>query len=73
MSISDEIGPFIFRRDVEKTLFMRNELDGKMNILRPSPHVLLFEFNVKVLLPFLHLDLDCKQLSFSIKKGINTR
>ena len=48
MSISDWSDPYIFRRKMEKTRSLEEEMDGKMFISRQSRHI-SFVFIIEVL------------------------
>ena len=68
MSISDGLDPYIFRRKMEKTRFVREEMEGKVFISRQSRHISFVIIMIGVLFPTLYLDLACKQLCFPPRK-----
>ena len=73
MSISDGLGPYILHPEKEKTLHMREDMDGKVFLSRQSR---LFSFLVnmiKVLLPICTLTSPAKNYVSSQGKGINRR
>ena len=55
MSISDGLGPFIFRRKMENTLPIGEEIDRKVFISRQSWHVIVVVNMEKVLVPIVSL------------------
>ena len=68
MSISDGIDPYRFRRTIEKTRSMKEEMDGKVFISGQSRHISFVIFLIKVLFPTLNLDLACKQFCLPPRK-----
>ena len=68
MSISDGIGPYIFRQKIGKTRRMRKEEDGKEFISRQRRHFSLLKIMIKVLFPALYPHLLRKQLCFPPSK-----
>ena len=69
ISISDWSDPYIFRRKMEKTRSVKEEMEGKLFISRQSRHVSFVFVMIKVLFPILCLYLACKQLCFPPRKG----
>ena len=57
----DELGSYISCRKIEKTLRMKQEMDGKVFISNQSRHFFV-DNRIKVLISILYLDLACKQL-----------
>ena len=55
MSISDGFGPYIFRRTMEKTRPMREELDGKVFIAHQRRHIFIVVDMIKVRFPICTL------------------
>ena len=51
MPISDGLGPYFFRRKMEKTRFMREEMDKKVFISRQSRPFSFIDNMIKVLFP----------------------
>ena len=68
ISISDWSDPYIFRRKMEKTRSVKEELEGKLFISRQSRHIFFVIIMIKVLFPTLYLYLACKQLCFPPRK-----
>ena len=68
ISISDWSDPYIFRRKMEKTRSVKEEMDGKLFISRQSRHISFVVIMIKVLFPTLYLYLACKQLCFPPRK-----
>ena len=52
MSIADGLGPYIFRRKMEKARPMWEEMDGKVFIFRQNRHFPLVDKMIKVPFPF---------------------
>ena len=69
MSISDGLDPNFFRRKMEKTRSVGEEMDGKVFISHQTRHVSFVIIMIKVLFPNLYPDLACKKLSFAPRKG----
>ena len=65
ISISDWSDPYIFRRKIEKTRSVKEEMEGNLFISRQSRHISFVIIMIKVLFPTLYLYLACKQLCFS--------
>ena len=68
ISISDWSDPYIFRRKMEKTRSVKEEMDGKMFVSRQSRHASFVMIMIKVLFPTLYLYLACKQFCFPPRK-----
>ena len=68
ISISDWSDPYIFRRKIEKTLSVKEEMEGKLFISRQSRHIFFVIIMTKVLFPVLYFYLACKQSCFPPKK-----
>ena len=68
ISISDWSDPYIFRRKMEKTRSVKEEMEGKLFIYRQSRHISFVTIMNKVLFPTLYLYLACKQLCFPPRK-----
>ena len=66
--ISDWSDPYIFRRKMEKTRSVKEEMEGKLFISRQSRHISFDFIMIKVLFPTLYLHLACKQLCFPNRK-----
>ena len=66
--ISDWSDPYIFRRKMEKTRSVKEEMEGKLFISRQSRHIFFVMIMIKVLFPTLYLYLACKQLCFPPRK-----
>ena len=64
MFISDGIGPFLFRRKMERTHPMREKMDGQMYFSRQIRHPSFAVVFLKVFFHCLYLDLACKQSCF---------
>ena len=60
--------PYIFRRKMEKTRSVKEEMEGKLFISRQSWHISFVNIMIKVLFPTLYLYLACKQLCFPPRK-----
>ena len=60
ISISDWSDPYIFRRKMEKTRSVKEEMEGKLFISRQSRHISFVIIRIKVLFPTLYLYLACK-------------
>ena len=69
ISISDWSDPYIFRRKMEKTRSVKEEMEGNVFISRQSRHIFFEIIMIKVLFPTLYLYLACKQLCFPPSKG----
>ena len=69
ISISDWSDPYIFRRKMEKTRSVKEEMEGKLFISRQIRHIFFEIIMIKVLFPTLYLYLACKQLCFPPRKG----
>ena len=68
MCLSDGLDPYIFRRMMEKTRSVKEEMDGMVFISRQSWHISSVILMIKVLFPSLYPDLACKQLCFPPRK-----
>ena len=68
ISISDWSDPYIFRRKMEKTRSVKEEMEGKLFISRQSRHISFVIIMIKVLFPTLYFYLACKQLCFPPRK-----
>ena len=68
ISISDWSDRYIFRRKMETTRSVKEEMEGKLFISRQSPHISFVNIMVKVIFPTLYLYLACKQLCFPPRK-----
>ena len=68
ISISDGLRPSIFRREVEGTRPMREEMDGKFVHFSPEWAFQLWFFSDLSTFPYLYLELACKHLCW--RKGI---
>ena len=68
ISISDWSDPYIFRRKIEKTQSVKDEMEGKLFISRQSRHISFVIIMIRVLFPSLYLYLACKQLCFPPRK-----
>ena len=73
MSISDGLNPYFFRRKMEKTRSMKEEIDGKVFISLQNRHFSLYSYYDYSIFPYLYLDLACKQLCFPPRKGVSRR
>ena len=67
--ITDWSDPYIFRRKMEKTWSVKEEMEGNVFISRQSRHIFFEIIMIKVLFPTLYLYLACKQLCFPPRKG----
>ena len=70
ISISDRLGPSIFRQKIESTRLMRDEINGKVFILRQSWHFSLWCCFVWQYFCLLYPDLACKHLCLRPRKTI---
>ena len=72
MSIPDGLGPYFFRRKMEKTRPMREEMDGKVFISHQSRH---FFWNIMIEVPFPICTLTWRVNNHVYRqiKGINRR
>ena len=68
ISISDWSDTYIFRRKMEKTRSVKEEMEGKLFISRQSRHIFFVIIMIKVLFPTLYLYLACKQICFPPSK-----
>ena len=68
ISISDWSDPYIFRRKIENTRSVKEEMEGNVFISRQSRHIFFVIIMIKVLFPTLYLYLACKQLCFPPRK-----
>ena len=68
ISISDWSDTYIFRRKMEKTRSVKEEMEGKLFISRQSRHISFVIIMIKLLFPTLYLYLACKQLCFPPRK-----
>ena len=68
ISISDWSDLYIFRRKMEKTRSVKEEMEGKLFISRQSRHISFVIIMIKVLFPILYLHLACKHLCFPPRK-----
>ena len=74
MSISDGLGPSIFRRKIEKARPMREEMDRKVVFFPASVGIFIFDaILLNSTVPYLYLDLAGKQFCFPPGKGKNRR
>ena len=73
ISISDWSDPYIFRRKMEKTRSVKDEMEGKTFIPRQNWNISFVIIIIKVPFPTLYLYLECKQLCFRSGKGLNRR
>ena len=64
ITISDWSDPYI----MEKTLSVKEEMNGKMFISRQSRHISFVIIIIKVLFPSLYLSLACKQFCLPPRK-----
>ena len=62
ISSSDWSDPYIFRRKMEKTRSVKEEMDGKVFISRQSRLIFFVIIMIKLLIPTLYLYLACKQI-----------
>ena len=67
ISISDWSDPYISRRKMEKTRFVKEEMDGEV-FSRQSRHISFAFIMIKALFPNLYFYLACKQLCFPPRK-----
>ena len=67
------IGRVLFRRKMEKTRSVKEEMDGSVFISRQGRHLSSDKYYDSSTFPYLYLDLACKQLCFPPRKGINRR
>ena len=68
ISISDWSDPYIFRREMEKTRSVKEEMERNVFFSRQSRHIFFVIIIIKVLFPTLYLYLACKQLCFPPRK-----
>ena len=68
ISISDWSDLYIFRRKMDKTRSVKEEMKVKLFISRQSRHISFVIIMIKVLFPTLYLYLACKQLRFPPRK-----
>ena len=73
MSISDGLGPYIFRRKMEKTRSMKGKLDRKVFISRQSRHSSFIVNMFKVLFPNCTLSWRVNTYVSRQGKSINRR
>ena len=64
ISISDWSEPYIFRRKMEMTRSVKEEMEGNLFVSRQSRHISFVIIMIKKLFPILYLYLACKQLCF---------
>ena len=64
MSISGGSDPYFFRRKMEKTWSVKEEMEEKLLISRQSLHISFVIIMIKVLFSTLYVYLACKQFSF---------
>ena len=62
ISISDWSDPYIFRRKMEKTRSVKEEMNEEVFISRPSRQISFVLIMIKILFPTLCLYLACKHL-----------
>ena len=55
MSISDRLDPYLFRRKMEKTLSVKEEMDGKVFDSHQSRHFPFIDNMIEVLFPICTL------------------
>ena len=68
MSISDDLDPSFFRRKMEKTRSMRDEIDGEVFIFCQSRHFSFIDNMIKVFSPICTLIWRVKNSSVSRQK-----
>ena len=73
MYISDQSGRKCFRRKMEKTRFMKEEMDGEMFISRQSRHFFFIGNMIKVLFPNCTLNWRVNNYVSRQIKSINSR
>ena len=73
MFISDGLDPYIFRRKVEKTQFMKEEMDGELFISRQSRHYSFIESLIKLLFPLCTLNWRVNNFVSSQGKSTNRK
>ena len=73
MSISDGLDPYFFRRKMEKTRSMKEEMDGEVFISGQSRHFSSPDNRIKVLLPICTLIWSVNKYVSRQGKGINRR
>ena len=66
--IETDSNPYIFRRKMEKTRSVKEEMEGNVFISRHSWHIAFVIIMIEKLFPTLHLYLACKQLCFPLMK-----
>ena len=71
MSICDGLRPYFFRRKVEKTRSMKEEMHGEGFIFRQSRHCSLINNMIKVLFPICTLNCCVNNFVSSQGKGRN--
>ena len=69
ISFSDWSDPYNFRRKMDKTRSVKEELERKLFISRQSRHISFVNIMIKVLFPTLYLYLACKHLCVPPWKG----
>ena len=73
ISFLDGKNPYSFRRKMGRTRSMEEKMNGELFISRQSRLFSLIDNMMTVILPYLYLELACKQLRFHPEKGINWR
>ena len=71
ISISDCSDPYIFRRNMEKTRSVKEEVEGKLFISRQSRHISFVFIMSKVLVPTLYFTWRVNNYVSRQGKGIN--
>ena len=73
MSISDGLDPYVFRRKMEKTRSMEEQMDGEVFISRQSRHFPFIDNMIKVIFPICTLIWRVNNHVSRQGKGINRR
>ena len=73
MSISYRLDPYFFRRKMERTRSMKEELDGGVFISRQSRHFSFIDNMIKVLFPIFTLNWRVNNYFSRQGEGINMR
>ena len=73
MFISDGLDPYFFRRKVEKTQSMKEEMGGEVFISRQSRHYSFIESLINLLFPFCTLNWRVNNCVCRQGKGKNKR
>ena len=69
MSIFEGLSPYIFRRMMKKTRFLREKMDGKLFNPHHSRHFSFVNKMIEVFSPTFQFGVACKQLCFLPRKG----